>query len=182
MPQLKGKPAPGSIAADLPRDKGGEVDTEPAFREALEKRGVKMVEKSVPAATLKATQSQLVGSKVAGMCDALKKNPNNPGITAPIFVSKDGYVLDGHHRWAAVVGLQLAKGANDPVDMNVVEVDMDIEGLVKFTNQFCEDIGIKPKDTKEAARLMAASIQFYKRNLALIRYRKIAEQARIKRS
>lgn len=162
MPQLKGRPEPGSPAADMPKDKGGEVDTEPAFRAALEKKGIKMVEKSVPAATLKATQSQLVGSKVAGMCAALKKDPNNPGITAPIFVSKDGYVLDGHHRWAAVVGLQMAKGGTDPVEMKTVQVDMSIEDLLKFSNEFCEDIGIKPKDTKSQAKFQAkAAIQRY---------------------
>lgn len=172
MPQLKGRPEPGSPAADMPKDKGGEVDTEPAFKEALEKKGIKLVEKSVPAATLKATQSQLVGSKVAGMCAALKKDPNNPGITAPIFVSKDGYVLDGHHRWAAVVGLQMAKGGGEPVEMKTIQVDMSIEDLLKFSNEFCEDIGIKPKDTKSQAKLQAkVAIQRYK--IALQRIKRL---------
>ena len=143
MPQLKGNAIPGTPADKLPKDKKGEVDTEALFKEALKQSSAKMTAKKVDASTLKATQSQLVGSKVAGMTDALKKDPTNPGITAPIFVSKDGYILDGHHRWAAQVGLSLNK--DKPVMMNVVEVDMDAKQLVDFTNKFCNDIGIKQK-------------------------------------
>lgn len=161
MPQLKGKPAPGSEADTLPKDKNGEVDTEAAFKKALIKKGAKLEAKEVPAATLKATQSQLVGPKIAGMLAALKEDPNNKGITAPIFVSKDGYVLDGHHRWAAVVGLQLAKGNSDPVTMKTIQVDMSIGDLVKFTNEFCEDIGIKPKDAKTEARNRLRAYSIY---------------------
>ena len=103
MPQFKGKPQPGSIADGLPKDKDGEVDTEAMFKKMLEDKGIKVSEPTqVPADQLKATQTELVGSKVAGMSKALDTDPNNPGITAPIYISSDGYVLDGHHRWAAV--------------------------------------------------------------------------------
>lgn len=146
MPQLKGFATPGSPADKLPKDSKGEVDTEQLFKKALEKSGTKMFRKKIDASTLKATQSELVGSKVAGMTSALKKDPNNPGITAPIFVSKDGYILDGHHRWAAQVGLSLNE--DQPVMMDVVEVDMDAKQLVNFTNKFCTSIGIKQKAGK----------------------------------
>ena len=153
MPQLKGNAIPGTPADDLPKDKNGEVDTEAAFKKALEASGAKMTPKKIDASTLKATQSQLVGAKVAGMTAALKKEPNHEAITAPIFVSKDGYILDGHHRWAAQVGLSLNQ--DKPVMMNVVEVDMDAKSLVDFTNKFCNDIGIKQKagKIKEAMEL-----------------------------
>ena len=102
MPQFKGKPQPGSIADGLPKDKDGEVDTEAMFKKMLEDKGIKVSEPTqVPADQLKATQTELVGPKVAGMSKALDTDPNHPGITAPIYVSSDGYVLDGHHRfWA----------------------------------------------------------------------------------
>lgn len=156
MPQLKGNAIPGTPADDLPKDKNGEVDTEAAFKKALEASGAKMTPKKIDASTLKATQSQLVGAKVAGMTAALKKDPNHEAITAPIFVSKDGYILDGHHRWAAQVGLSLNE--DKPVMMNVVEVDMDAKSLVDFTNKFCNDIGIKQKagKIKEAMELKEA--------------------------
>lgn len=147
MPQLKGEAAEGTEAAKIAEKTGEkEVDGEDAFKKYLKDSGVKMTTKTVPAETLKSTQSELVGVKVAGMTEALKKDPNHPAITAPIFVSKDGYVLDGHHRWAAHVGLQMAKGKD--VTMPVVEVDMDIEKLLKESNKWASDFGIAQKAGK----------------------------------
>jgi len=146
MPQLKGKPSSGSKAELLEVGKDGEVSIEKPFVESLRSKGVKLTEKKVDAAHLKSTQNQLVGEKVVGMISALEKDPNNPNITAPIFVSRDGYVLDGHHRWAAVVGLNFE--TDEPVQMNVVEVDMDIDELVKYTNNFADEMGIKQKAAK----------------------------------
>ena len=146
MPQLKGLPVTGSTADEsLPKGKDGEVDSEKLFKETLESMGVKMETKAVPAASLKAIQSELVGAKVVGMMEQLKKNPNHEKITAPIFVSSDGYILDGHHRWAAMVSLQLAQDSKKPVMMNVVQVDMKGEALVRFTNNFTERVGIAQK-------------------------------------
>ena len=106
MPQFKGTPVPGSPADKLPKDSNGEADTEEFFKKMLEKDGVKVSDPvEVPADRLKATQSELVGVKVAGMSKVLE-DPSHPAyekITAPIYVSNDGYVLDGHHRWAAIV-------------------------------------------------------------------------------
>ena len=144
MPQFKGKPQPGSIADSLPKDKDGEVDTEAMFKKMLEDKGIKVSEPTqVPADQLKATQTELVGSKVAGMSKALDADPNNPGITAPIYISSDGYVLDGHHRWAAVTSHEIMSGRE--AMMNVRVIDMPIEQLVRESNQFAQDIGVQAK-------------------------------------
>ena len=143
MPQLKGNPKAGSDAEKLIKDHKGEVNGEDAFKKELKKQGFKMEKKSIDASRLKSTQSQLVGAKVAGMMAALKKDPNHEAIRAPIFVSKDNYILDGHHRWAAVVGYSLAKG--EAVPMDVIQVDMSAEELVKFTNDFADKLGIEQK-------------------------------------
>lgn len=146
MPQLKGNPEKGSKAESLSKDSAGEVSIEQPFVDSLIQKNIKLTNKTVEASQLKATQSQLVGSKVVGMIDALKKDPKNKNITAPIFVSKDGYVLDGHHRWAAMVGLNFS--SNEPVQMNIVEVDLDINELVKYTNDFADEMGIRQKAAK----------------------------------
>jgi hypothetical protein len=143
MPQFKGNPEPGSPADKLPRDKNGEVDTEPAYREHLKERGVATVATKVPSDQLKATQGELDGSKVAGMTQALRENPDNPGIRAPIYVTKDGYVVDGHHRWAAMTSYAAETG--EPLEMDVIVIDQDAEEAVESGNQFMEDMGIKPK-------------------------------------
>ena len=144
MPQFKGYAKPGSIADKLPKDNNGEVDTEAQFKVLLKKNGVAVSEpQSVPADQLKATQTELVGAKVAGMTKALETEPNHPKITAPIYVSNDGYVLDGHHRWAAVTSAAVASGK--PAMMNVRVIDMPIKDLVKISNEFADQIGIQQK-------------------------------------
>lgn len=156
MPQLKGVPVPGSWGdSNLKKSEKGEVDGEKEFVKHLKEKGVKMKKKKVDASELKATQKELVGVKVAGMLEALKSDPENKGITAPIFVSKDGYVLDGHHRWAAMVGLSLADGIPNPVLMNIVEVDMKIDELVEETNDFAEKIGIAQKKAQAKLFVLA---------------------------
>jgi len=143
MPQFKGKPLPGTPAEELPKDSKGEVDTEPLFKKMLKEKGIKTVETELPSDKLKATQSELVGSKVAGMTKALEEDPQNPGITAPIYVSRDGFVIDGHHRWAAVTSAAIKAGK--PANMKVIVVDMDIKDAIPMCNQFAEEQGIAAK-------------------------------------
>ena len=153
MPQFKGTPEPGSIADKLPKDENGEADTEEFFKQMLNKQGIKVSEPTaVPADRLKATQSELVGPKVAGMSKVLA-DPNHPAygkITAPIYVSNDGYVLDGHHRWAAVVAHN-ASNPDNQIPMNVRVIDEPIEPLVKRSNKFAEEIGIRAKKADTGA-------------------------------
>ena len=152
MPQFKGTPEAGSPADKLPKDKSGEADTEEFFKQMLEKQGIEVSKPySVPPDRLKATQSELVGVKVAGMENALEANPQHPSITAPIYVSNDGYVLDGHHRWAAVVAYN-AKHPKQQIPMNVRVIDEPIVPLVKRSNAFAEAIGIKAKAADTGAK------------------------------
>lgn len=143
MPQFKGKPQPGTKAAKMKLDANGEVDTEPMFRALLKNRKVKIVDTIIPSDRLKATQSELVGAKVAGMAKALDKDPNHPAITAPIYVSRDGYVVDGHHRWAAITSKAIADGM--PADMKVHVIDMDAKDIIPLANKFAEYVGVAAK-------------------------------------
>ena len=148
MPQFKGTARPGSPADKLPKNKNDEVDTEQFFKQMLEKKGIKVSEPAaVPPDRLKATQMNLVGDKVAGMEQGLEENPQNPDLTAPIYVSNDGYVLDGHHRWAAIVGYN-AKHPDSPIPMNVRVIDQPIKPLVKMSNDFADHMGIEKKAAK----------------------------------
>jgi hypothetical protein len=144
MPQFKGKAVEGSRAAGMETDKDGEVDTEPVFREMLKEKNIKVLQTEVPADKLKATQKDLVGGKVIGMMGALEEDPNHPKITAPIYVSRDGYVIDGHHRWAAVVAYN-AKHPDNPIPMKTTVIDMDIKDAIPMANKFAEDMGIAAK-------------------------------------
>ena len=143
MPQFKGKPTEGSPAASMEKDINGEVDTEPMFRELLKRKGIKTIQTELPSDSLKATQSELVGAKVAGMAKALESDPNHPKITAPIYVSRDGYVVDGHHRWAAVTTNAIRDGK--PANMKVIVIDADIKDVIPMSNKFAEEIGVAAK-------------------------------------
>ena len=155
MPQLKGKPRKGSWAAEnLQTNKDGEVDGEAVFKASLKKNGTKVEEGEVDVTKLKASQNQMVGAKIAGMLQALKENPEHPAITAPIYVSKDGFIMDGHHRWAAMVALRMAQGdKNKPVKMKVIKVDKTAMELIDTINQFCDSIGIEAKPATATAAL-----------------------------
>ncbi len=144
MPQFKGTAQPGSRAAGMEADKSGEVDTEPVFREMLKQKGITTTQTEVPADKLKATQKDLVGAKVVGMMGALEENPEHEKITAPIYVSRDGYVIDGHHRWAAIVAYN-AKNPDNQIPMKTTVLDMDIKDAIPMANKFAEDMGIAAK-------------------------------------
>ena len=144
MPQFKGTAQPGSKAAGMDADASGEVDTEPVFREMLKQKGIKTLQTEVPADKLKATQKDLVGAKVVGMMGALEKDPNHPKITAPIYVSRDGYVIDGHHRWAAIVAYN-AQNPDKQIPMKTTVLDQDIKDAIPMANKFAEDMGIAAK-------------------------------------
>lgn len=144
MPQFKGKAVAGSRAAAMDADESGEVDTEPVFKQMLQQKGIKTLQTEVPADKLKATQKDLVGGKVIGMMGALEKDPHHPKITAPIYVSRDGYVIDGHHRWAAIVAYN-ASHPEQQIQMKTTVLDMDIKDAIPMCNQFAEDMGVAAK-------------------------------------
>jgi hypothetical protein len=144
MPQFKGTAQPGSRAAGMDADASGEVDTEPVFKEMLKEKGIKTLQTEIPADKLKATQKDLVGAKVVGMMGALEKDPNHPKITAPIYVSRDGHVIDGHHRWAAIVAHNAAN-PDKQIPMKTTVLDMDIKDAIPMANKFAEDMGIAAK-------------------------------------
>lgn len=142
MPQMAGKPVPGTPAAALPVNKDGEVNGADAFIAHMKNLGISVSKITpVPAASLKASQAELVGTNVAGM---LTNKNFDPGKD-PIFVSRDGYVIDGHHRWAAVVGRDAADGHLGDSTMNVIRVDAPISEVLQLANHWSRKFGIQSK-------------------------------------
>jgi len=158
MPQLKTKAVPGSAAwkeaEKVAKEKGidpkdVEVNAEPAFLEYLTNKGVKIQRGEMPATQMKATQNQLNADKVAGMAWALYNDPKTKDashpLRQPLIISKDGYVLDGHHRWAALATYDMMRGEKEPTDVPVIIVDMDIEDMVDMSNEFGDQFGLARK-------------------------------------
>ena len=157
MPQLKSKPKPGGKAdqmvtdGDLELDENGEVNTEKLF---LEKIGKDAPEEVVKVTDLKATQNQLVGKKVSLFLNQLQNGDPDSDFTKklnePIIVARDPetgemYIVDGHHRWAALVAQDIANGGDGDIEMDVKVVDTPIEELIEQSNDFTEEMGLETK-------------------------------------
>jgi hypothetical protein len=139
MPQLSGVPTKGSKADGMEKDKKGRANIGEAFVEHLRDGGVETREGEVLASSLKATQKQVIGADVAGIMKALEDG-SMPEQT--LFVSRDGYVIDGHHRWAAAVGLDYKDGKAGDLKMKVRVIDLSIDEVLKKANAFADEMGM----------------------------------------
>lgn len=73
----------------------------PEFLDGLAQKGVHVTNESVPAHSLRATQSELHADKIQGEVE----RGDLDHLRKPVIVSQDDFLLDGHHRWAALVTL-----------------------------------------------------------------------------
>lgn len=78
---------------------------------------------------------------------------NPKDLTAPILVTHDGYIIDGHHRWASTILLneELATMGVDPIPMQVRRVKMEIGESLVAVNAFADAAGIARKSGGGAA-------------------------------
>jgi hypothetical protein len=83
------------------------------FLDFLKSEDISFIEKSVDSRTLRPTQGQFNRAKIQGMIDSIDTKKQHP-----IMVSKDGYVIDGHHRWLAHYNLNRK--------IPVIEIDLNI--------------------------------------------------------
>ena len=148
MPQLSGKARKGSAADAMPKSDKGEVNVGKMFTDSLRSSGVEVRETTVPASRLRASQSQLVGASVGWMMSSEGQKALGIGTSKQnrIFVSRDGYVIDGHHRWAANVGLDSSDGSLGDVDMPVTMIDLPISEVLALATEFADEVGILPKE------------------------------------
>lgn len=83
------------------------------------------------------TQDGLASDKVASMWRSMSSG-RFPEDANPILCAADGYVLDGHHRWAAAV----ARAYDQAMTVPVVIVGCDIETLAAAAAEFAAELGI----------------------------------------
>lgn len=149
MPQLSGKPLPGSPADALPKDSRGGVDIGHLFIDHLEKeKHIRVLEEPILSKYLKASQNELDGEKVAGMMRSIELGKIRP---APIFVSQDDYVVDGHHRWAAKLGRDLRSSLDLDAPMPISRIQAPILEVLVLANKFAERMGIPQAQMHKAA-------------------------------
>lgn len=146
MPQIGGKVFPGS-RADAERLKRNpmkdEVDLTQDFLKELKESGIESKEETRVASHLKATQDELDGAKIGAIANAIAANqvPEKR-----ITVTRDGYVLDGHHRWAGTIVNDLKDNHPGDLTMPVITLDIDIGTALSRAREFQEKWGIKPAE------------------------------------
>lgn len=164
MPQLSGIPEPGSKAdRELPKDAKGGVNLGEGFIEHLQSNGIKVTGAERLASHLRASQNELNGAKVAAMMDKIESGATESWSERPIFVTRDNYVIDGHHRWAANVGLKYTAGEDLTMPVNVV--DMDIIPALTAANAYAADMGMPQADVSKMNARIRLSVDRRRREI-----------------
>lgn len=70
----------------------------------------------------------------------------------PVIISKDNYILDGHHRWAAAVGRDYVTGVDVPTPIKVERIDEPITTLLQQARDYSKEMGIPPQSAFEATK------------------------------
>ena len=159
--KTKGYTSPDQMTDE---DWGQEVNMESEFAKQLEKSGYEVREEDATVTGLKPIQTELDGTKVASMYASLVAADADPDAYAkaagrlkdPIYVS-DGYVVDGHHRWAAMCAKDIADGKGGAsVTMPTKAIYKDgkpvpIDEVIKFSNDFMDNMGLAKKTRPSGA-------------------------------
>lgn len=118
------------------------------YMEAVERAGIKIRSEHVSPASLLPTQNQIDATKVGQM---LKKADAGTMDAGAIFVSKDNYVLDGHHRWAMNTVQQF--DGNADLKMPVMRIMADHKKALDTMYDYDKKHGIAGKPHGKLARI-----------------------------
>jgi phage gp29-like protein len=133
-PQVRVAPIPGSLGIlrhDMPQLPESVV---PAFLEMLAAKGIGHRNVTMKTSELKPTQAEMNANKVDSMRNKIRQSGGKGLGGPPVLASNDGYILDGHHRWAA----NIAEAPDTP--FAVIQVDLPIRELLHESHRF-EQVG-----------------------------------------
>lgn len=122
------------MSMGVPRTQMPQIKSEfvPDFLEMLKKNGVSVKQGERRVGDLHPTQGQLNAVKAREFAD----NMPEKALKKPVIVSKDDYILDGHHRWAALF-------LKDPESkIKSIDVDLPMKQLLAVARSF-EKVGYK---------------------------------------
>lgn len=107
---------------------------------SMAKSKVKVTKEVFPAIKLKQSQKELIKSKVKGAAAKYDK----PTDMKPLIISKDGYIIDGHHRWAAAI-YKFGKDVKVPTFKLDLKRDDAIDLYNSISNSLNENITVPIK-------------------------------------
>lgn len=126
----------------IPRNQMPQVpsDAKKEFVLAMEQRGAKATRGVADPKKLHPIQAEISASKASKIALSLEKRGIGSSDESRIIISKDNYVIDGHHRWAAV---SLMSFSSPDVRLPVIKIDMNHKDLIDATSAWNEATGIQ---------------------------------------
>lgn len=96
------------------------------------RRGIAVRNVKVPPADLLPIQGEMSAKSVGKLYKAWETRQYRE--QNPIIISSDGYVLDGHHRWAMLVGVQIAGRSRTTI--NCIQIGLSAKVLLADTRSW----------------------------------------------
>ena len=107
---------------------------------SVAKSKVKVSKGLFPASKLKESQVELIPNKVKGIAAKYSKATD----MKPLIISKDNYIIDGHHRWAAAI-YKFGNDVKIPIYRINLKRDAAIKLYISIANSVNENITIPIK-------------------------------------
>lgn len=98
------------------------------FRNWLTQKGYDSTEENVDVSELEPTQSEINIQKVNGMLNA--KTIEQLSQSKPVLVTEDNYLIDGHHRWFALLN------DSDENVISSIRVNLPLEELLSLAKEY----------------------------------------------
>ena len=118
----------------------------------LEKSGIKTTKESVDGRTLKPIQKEVSGSRSGAIYMKHKEGGQIPDGER-ILVSSDGYVIDGHHTWAASVALAYK---NEDAKLPIYRLGLTAKEALDASNKWADSKGLDRKDIASTKKSLLA--------------------------
>jgi len=132
----------GAERIDMPQLNAEDL---PLFLQDMAKMGVGYKETRMMPDQLHPIQAEMDMGDVANIAESWRDdklyNDYRPD-EAPIVISRDGYVLDGHHRWAAAWLAQKRGDKYALKGLKVVQLDIDHEQALEIANEWSDYAGV----------------------------------------
>ena len=115
------------------------------FLDLMEQRGVSVSREEVKPSELKPIQAEISGTTSGQIMMRIVTSREPEDFQTfdggAIIISKDGYVIDGHHRWAANVALET--GGDGSRRMRVIRVGLPHDKLIEVAKKWGESEGVR---------------------------------------
>jgi hypothetical protein len=144
----------GIMRDQMPQVPSGAKDE---FLSEMEQRGIGVTREDVSPQKLHPIQAEISASKTGMILRDLNQNGHKKGDGARIVVSSDGYVIDGHHRWAASAFMSLK---DESEKIPVLRVDMTHMELIDVVRAWNKAMDIKPIGMGESNTFKKAWVEF----------------------